>query len=69
MQRYKDLVKKTKADLIEDLRSLKKEQMNLRFQKAYGQVEKPHQIRVVRRNIAKYKTALTQAVLKESKNA
>ena len=69
MRKYKELMQKSKNDLLEDLKSLKKEQMNLRFQKAYGQVEKSHQIKVVRRDIAKYNTALTQVVQREHKNA
>jgi large subunit ribosomal protein L29 len=34
--------------------------MNLRFQKANGQMEKTHEVRKVRRTIARIKTYLTQ---------
>ncbi len=47
----------------EELRSklldLKKEQFNLRFQKASGQLENTARIRQVRRDIARIKTELT----------
>ena len=69
MHKYKELITKSKADLLSDLSTLKKEQMNLRFQKAYGQLEKSHQIRVVRRAIAKCNTALSYVVQRDTKNA
>lgn len=37
-----------------------KELMGLRFQRATGQVEKTHQFKVLRRNIARAKTLLRQ---------
>lgn len=48
------------ADQATDkLLELRKEQMNLRFQKATGQMEKPHRVRQVRKDIARLKTELT----------
>jgi large subunit ribosomal protein L29 len=44
--------------LAEQLVSLKKEQFNLRFQKATGQVEKTHRVGEVRKDIARIKTVL-----------
>jgi large subunit ribosomal protein L29 len=44
--------------LAEQLVSLKKEQFNLRFQKATGQVEKTHRVGEVRRDIARIQTVL-----------
>jgi len=44
--------------LAEQLVSLKKEQFNLRFQKATGQVEKTHRVDEVRKDIARIKTVL-----------
>jgi large subunit ribosomal protein L29 len=40
----------------EEIAALKKEQFNLRFQQATGQLEKPSRIREVRRAIARAKT-------------
>ena len=53
-----DLKKKTVDELKADLIELKKEQFNLRFQAASGQLEKTAQVRKVRRDIARIKTAL-----------
>lgn len=44
------------ADLATDLQSLKREQLNLRFQAATQQLEKPSRVREVRRTIARIKT-------------
>ncbi|MGE3142153.1 MAG: 50S ribosomal protein L29 [Hyphomonadaceae bacterium] len=49
-----------KAKLLEELVNLKKEQFNLRFQRATGQLEKPSRIRDVRRNIARVQTVLRE---------
>ena len=48
----------TPDQLAETLLSLKKEQFNLRFQAATGQVEKTHRVEQVRRDIARIKTVL-----------
>jgi len=48
----------TPDQLAESLISLKKEQFNLRFQAATGQVEKTHRAEQVRRDIARIKTVL-----------
>ncbi|MBS0233924.1 MAG: 50S ribosomal protein L29 [Proteobacteria bacterium] len=43
--------------LDDQLAKLKKEQFNLRFQRASGQLENTARIRLVRRDIARIKTA------------
>jgi large subunit ribosomal protein L29 len=48
----------TPDQLAEELLSLKKEQFNLRFQKATGQLEKTHRVNEVRKDIARIKTTL-----------
>ncbi|MFZ5721998.1 MAG: 50S ribosomal protein L29 [Pseudomonadota bacterium] len=48
----------TPDQLNEQLVSLKKEQFNLRFQKATGQIEKTHRVGEVRKDIARIKTVL-----------
>ena len=50
--------------LTEELESLKKEQFNLRFQKATGQLEKTSRVREVRRDIARIKTIAAQSAAK-----
>ena len=48
----------TPDELKDQLLSLKKEQFNLRFQRATQQLEKPTQVKKVRRDIARIKTIL-----------
>jgi large subunit ribosomal protein L29 len=48
----------TPDQLTETLVNLKKEQFNLRFQKATGQIEKTHRVDQVRKDIARIKTVL-----------
>ena len=51
-----DIRTKTQDQLTDDLAALKKEQFNLRFQKATGQLEKTARVRQVRKDIARIKT-------------
>jgi large subunit ribosomal protein L29 len=55
-----DVRAKTADQLTDDLAALKKEQFNLRFQKATGQLEKTARVRQVRRDIARIKTIAAQ---------
>jgi large subunit ribosomal protein L29 len=50
----------TPDQLSDKLVELKKEQFNLRFQKATNQLENTARVRVVRRDIARVKTVLAQ---------
>ncbi|MEM7023390.1 MAG: 50S ribosomal protein L29 [Pseudomonadota bacterium] len=56
-----ELKGKTSDQLSEQLLELKKEQFNLRFQRATGQLENTARVREVRRDIARIKTILGQA--------
>jgi large subunit ribosomal protein L29 len=56
-----DLRARTKDELGEHLLELKKEQFNLRFQRATGQLENTARVREVRRDIARIKTLLAEA--------
>ena len=55
-----DVRTKSLDELSDNLASLKKEQFNLRFQAATGQLEKTARIREVRRDIARIKTIAAQ---------
>ncbi len=48
----------TPDQLSETLLNLKKEQFNLRFQAATGQMEKTHRVDEIRKDIARIKTVL-----------
>ena len=50
----------TDSELADKLVALKKEQFNLRFQAATGQLEQTAVIRLVRRDIARIKTVLNE---------
>jgi large subunit ribosomal protein L29 len=53
-----DLRTKTPDELKSELLGLRKEQFNLRFRKASGQLENTARVREVRRDIARIKTVL-----------
>jgi len=55
--KFKDL---TVDQLDDELTKLKKEQFNLRFQRASGQLENTARVRVVRRDIARIMTISRQ---------
>lgn len=59
-QRMSDLKVLTDDQLSDELLKLKKEQFNLRFQRATGQLENTARVRVVRRDIARAKTIAAQ---------
>ncbi len=62
-----DIRAMSEDQLSEQLLKLKKEQFNLRFQQATGQLEKTAAFRIVRRDIARIKTI--QAQLKAAPEA
>ena len=53
--------------LSDELMKLKKEQFNLRFQRATGQLENTGRVRLVRRDIARIKTIAAQKRASEKK--
>jgi large subunit ribosomal protein L29 len=58
MTKIADVRAKSADELQGMLLDLRKEQFNLRFQRATGQLEATGRIKVVRRDIAKVKTVL-----------
>ena len=59
MAKAQDLRTMSVDQLDDELVKLKKEQFNLRFQKATGQLENSSRVRVVRRDIARVRTVAT----------
>jgi large subunit ribosomal protein L29 len=59
MKKTEDFRHKTPDQLRDELASLRKEQFNLRFQKATGQLEKTSRVLQVRRDIARIETILS----------
>lgn len=67
-----DVRAKSDDQLASQLQQLKREQLNLRFQRATGQLEKPSRVREVRRAVARVMTVQRErelAAAKEKGNA
>ena len=60
MTKIADLRSQTTDQLADELLKLKKEQFNLRFQAATGQLEKTSRVSEVRRDIARVKTLMRE---------
>ena len=60
MTKIADLRSQTTGQLSDELLKLKKEQFNLRFQAATGQMEKTHRVSEVRKDIARISTLLRE---------
>jgi len=59
-QRLSDIKAMSQDQLQDELLSLKKEQFNLRFQRATGQLENTSRVREVRKDIARVRTLQRQ---------
>jgi large subunit ribosomal protein L29 len=64
-----DLRSMTIDQLDDEALKLKKEQFNLRFQRATGQLENTSRVRQVRRDIARIKTIAEQKLAREAGGA
>ena len=62
-----DIKVMSEDQIADEVAKLKKEQFNLRFQKATGQLEKTARVRVVRRTIAKINTVLGEKARPKTK--
>ena len=62
-----DLRTMSEDQLSDELVKLRKEQFNLRFQRATGQLEKTARVRTVRRTIAKINTVLGEKTRAKAK--
>ena len=58
--KLEELKEKPAAELADERRDLKVEMMNLRVQKASGQLENPARIKIVRKTIARIETLLSE---------
>ena len=65
MLKTEDLRTMTPDQLDDELLKLKKEQFNLRFQRATGQLENTSRLREARRDIARIKTIAAQTRAKK----
>ena len=60
MEKYSELEKLEMKDLKDKILVLRKESLNLRFQKSSGQLDKTARISQVRKQIARIKTLINQ---------
>ena len=58
--RAEDLRAKSADELAQELLDLRREQFNLRMQRATGQLSRPHEYGRVKKNIARVKTVLAE---------
>jgi large subunit ribosomal protein L29 len=61
--KYNEIKKKTKDELNDLLKDLKKENYNLRFQKKNGQLDKTGRIKQVKKDIARIQTKINEEIL------
>ena len=59
-ERLSDLKIMSPDQLSDEVLKLKKEQFNLRFQRATGQLENSSRVRIIRRDIARARTIAAQ---------
>ncbi|MEZ5565610.1 MAG: 50S ribosomal protein L29 [Gammaproteobacteria bacterium] len=64
-----ELRKKSEVELAEELLALRKEQFNLRMQRATGQLSRPDQFAKVRKGIARVKTLLGEQARQTAKSS
>ena len=58
--KFKEIQELTPKELVSRKRELKEEMFNLRIQQQSSQLERPHLIRVARRNVARIETVLSR---------
>lgn len=63
MAKARDIRDLTDSQIQEEIDKAKQEMFNLRFQSNTGQLENPQRIKLVQRDIARYKTILRERQL------
>ena len=58
--KFKEIVEMTTDELATKKRDLRQESLHLRLQQQSGQLEQPSRLRLIRRDIARVETVLTQ---------
>ena len=67
--KIKEIRELSADELVSRQRELKQESFHLRLQQQAGQLEKPSQLRAIRREVAQLETVLTQKKLAASQTA
>jgi large subunit ribosomal protein L29 len=63
----KEITELSTDELLTKRRDLRQESLHLRLQQQSGQLEQPSRLRLLRRDIAKLETVLTQRATREEK--
>ena len=58
--KMKEIIELSAAELLTKRRDLRQESLHLRLQQQSGQLEQPSRLRLLRRDIARLETVLTQ---------
>ena len=66
--KIKEIQELTPKELLSRKRELKEEMFNLRIQQQSSQLERPHLIRVARRNVARIETVLSRKAQETASN-
>ncbi|MCQ3929298.1 MAG: 50S ribosomal protein L29 [Chloroflexi bacterium] len=63
MAKSREIRDLTDSQILDEIDKAKQEMFNLRFQASTGQLENPQRIKLVQRDIARYKTILREREL------
>jgi large subunit ribosomal protein L29 len=58
--KFKDILEMTSDELLTKKRDLRQESLHLRLQQQSGQLEQPSRLKLLRRDVARIETVLTQ---------
>ena len=65
--KIKEIVEMSTDELLTERRDLRQERLHLRLQQQSGQLEQPSRLRLLRRDVARIETLLSQRVKKDKK--
>lgn len=65
--KMKEITELSTDELLTKRRDLRQESLHLRLQQQSGQLEQPSRLRLLRRDIARLETVLTQRAIQEEK--
>jgi large subunit ribosomal protein L29 len=65
--KIKEIIEMSTDELLTKKRDLRQEGLHLRLQQQSGQLEQPSRLRLVRRDVARIETVLSQRAKQESK--
>jgi large subunit ribosomal protein L29 len=64
--KFKEISEMTSGELLTKRRDIRQESLHLRLQQQSGQLEQPSRLRLLRRDVARIETVLSQRTSKEA---